>query len=382
MALTVSAVFFASQSDENSSTDRKWLLLVAAGAAVAILLFALFATTTKQPNSSPYTTEASSTASSAMRTATGASGGTSRPAQDFFESLASTYSMTPAKVATLPAPSTAIPDPTRAAEYMGSNWPVSNAKASEFVEFVDDPLSHDDNEPDIALSVMYPKGQYTQGEDGGASLSLDVFGQGKTRAMISYEVGFETNFDFVKGGKLPGLFGGSGTCSGGRDSESCFSARFMWRAEGAGEGATKKLSAPLYTYIPLYDGQCDESVTCHGDFGQSYNRGSFKFSAGQYTTLTEIAILNSDPSRDGTEANGYLAVYDGETLAFERSDLVWRTNATVFFSKVMAQTFFGGSTADYASTALTHTFYKNWQFYEGDEASTMEGESVVASVGT
>lgn len=57
----------------------------------------------------------------------------------------------------------------------------------------------------------------------------------------------------------------------------------------------------------------------------------------RYTTLTEIAILNSDPSRDGTEANGYLAVYDGETLAFERSDLVWRTNATVFFSKVMAQ---------------------------------------------
>ena len=52
----------------------------------------------------------------------------------------------------------------------------------------------------------------------------------------------------------------------------------------------------------------------------------------------------------------------------------------LFYSGRLA--FFGGSTADYASTALTHTFYKNWQFYEGDEASTMEGESVVASVGT
>lgn len=56
----------------------------------------------------------------------------------------------------------------------------------------------------------------------------------------------------------------------------------------------------------------------------------------RYTTLTEIAILNSDPSKD-TEANGYLAVYDGETLAFERSDLVYRTNASVFFSSIMFQ---------------------------------------------
>lgn len=209
--------------------------------------------------------------------------------------------MTPAKVATLPAPSTAIPDPTRAAEYMGSNWPVSNAKASEFVEFVDDPLSHDDNEPDIALSVMYPKGQYTQGEDGGASLSLDVFGQGKTRAMISYEVNSRRRAKPSHLDRADSLCvscrGANLTRSGSRrtlisskeeSSQACLadqalavvvetrshvsalavsptsshsnlsfpplriffasmpSSSVMWRAEGAGEGATKKLSAPLF----------------------------------------------------------------------------------------------------------------------------------------
>jgi hypothetical protein len=60
------------------------------------------------------------------------------------------------------------------------------------------------------------------------------------------------------------------------------------------------------------------------------------FPLNRYNTLTEIAILNSDPSKD-TEANGYLAVYDGDTLAFERSDVVFRTNASVFFSSVMFQ---------------------------------------------
>ncbi|GAA5965766.1 hypothetical protein JCM3765_007336 [Sporobolomyces pararoseus] len=298
------------------------------------------------------------------------------PSSDFLASLAASYSMTPAKFTDLPAPTAPLPSSTTA-EFIKSNWPAQKAKASEFVEFVEDPL---ENSGDIVLSVMYPKGQYTAGEDGGTHMSLDVFGEGKTRAMLTYQVGFESNFDFVKGGKLPGLFGGdpSGKCGGGKGSESCFSARFMWREEGEGE---------VYTYVPLYDGLCDankaneSSVACHGDFGQSFNRGSFKFTAGQYTTLTEVAILNSNPSKD-TEANGYLAVYNGETLAFERSDIVYRTNQSVFFSSIMFQTFFGGSTPDYASSVLTHTYYKNWRFFEGEEASTTEGKQVAASIGT
>ena len=74
---------------------------------------------------------------------------------------------------------------------------------------------------------------------------------------------FSDNFDFVKGGKLPGthkswfaryysanlpmlciisrrnthlffsgFYGGSGSCSGCSDSYDCFSSRFMWRTDG------------------------------------------------------------------------------------------------------------------------------------------------------
>lgn len=58
--------------------------------------------------------------------------------------------------------------------------------------------------------------------------------------MVSYEVAFDKGFEWVKGGKLPGLRGGSPNgCSGGNqaDGTSCFSTRMMWRTSGQGEGA-------------------------------------------------------------------------------------------------------------------------------------------------
>jgi len=58
--------------------------------------------------------------------------------------------------------------------------------------------------------------------------------------MLSYEIAFDSNFDWVKGGKLPGLRGGlnSTGCSGGNQADglSCFSSRLMWRTNGQGEG--------------------------------------------------------------------------------------------------------------------------------------------------
>ena len=46
---------------------------------------------------------------------------------------------------------------------------------------------------------------------------------------LSYSVFFPADFDFVLGGKLPGLNGGHGGCSGGKSADSCFSTRLMVR---------------------------------------------------------------------------------------------------------------------------------------------------------
>ncbi len=48
----------------------------------------------------------------------------------------------------------------------------------------------------------------------------------KTVTLV-YEVYFASQFNFVKGGKLPGLFGGQPSCSGGTNATDCFAARYM-----------------------------------------------------------------------------------------------------------------------------------------------------------
>jgi hypothetical protein len=52
---------------------------------------------------------------------------------------------------------------------------------------------------------------------------------------LEYSVFFPAGFDFVLGGKMPGLYGGKEGCSGGDAAEDCWSSRMMWRKDGNGE---------------------------------------------------------------------------------------------------------------------------------------------------
>jgi hypothetical protein len=47
--------------------------------------------------------------------------------------------------------------------------------------------------------------------------------------VFEYQVLFPRGFDFVKGGKLPGIYGGREGCSGGDAAKDCFSTRYMVR---------------------------------------------------------------------------------------------------------------------------------------------------------
>lgn len=46
------------------------------------------------------------------------------------------------------------------------------------------------------------------------------------KASFFYEVKFSKDFNFVKGGKIPGFYGGKMGCNGGADAakEGCFSS--------------------------------------------------------------------------------------------------------------------------------------------------------------
>ncbi len=95
------------------------------------------------------------------------------------------------------------------------------------------------------LSIFYPRNSYTPSElpVGGtqfyAQTPFDL--SRATSVTLNYSVFFPASYDFVQGGKLPGLYGGDEGCGGGNTAQSCWSTRMAWRTNGTGE---------LYAYLP------------------------------------------------------------------------------------------------------------------------------------
>ena len=91
-----------------------------------------------------------------------------------------------------------------------------------------------------AFRLLYPAGSINPGnKPQGGSDFYAVPGQLPFRSAnnvtLQYSIFFPADFQWVQGGKLPGIYGGHEGCSGGNDAKSCFSTRLMWRRGGAGE---------------------------------------------------------------------------------------------------------------------------------------------------
>ncbi|GAA5831529.1 hypothetical protein JCM3766R1_001788 [Sporobolomyces carnicolor] len=269
-----------------------------------------------------------------------------------------------------PAPSTsslealALPTNTQdqAAAWLVNDWNVSSTTLSNS-RFVDDPFGDDG----LVLGVNYPKGT----RDGEQFFMTPIRVDSKVQtAALQYEVAFDAGFDFVKGGKLPGLYGSEqgaeGICSGGNRQPSCWSARLMWRAKGEGE---------VYAYIPTYEGFCRQSdVSCNDKYGISLSRGSFDFAAGSWTTVTQLVALNTPGI-----ANGLLYLWANGKLALAHTGIAWRVNDNVTISKVMFSTFFGGSDSSWDSQG-GQAYFRNFEVYAGLLPSNTSGPAVNATL--
>jgi hypothetical protein len=196
------------------------------------------------------------------------------------------------------------------------------------------------------MQAVYPAGSWNLQNTprGGVSFyapgpagALDL---SKAREVLfSYSVYFPKGFEFVMGGKLPGLYGGdnqkdSESCSGGRRDDGCFSARLMWRTDGAGE---------MYTYLPPSI-EANKAVCavgpyseCNPTYGASVGRGSFTFATGAWTTVAMRVRLNSVGKEDGE-----LQLWANGQSMFSVGGLVLRTSDDARIWGIQMQTFFGG----------------------------------------
>ncbi|KAL4254391.1 Alginate lyase [Abortiporus biennis] len=221
------------------------------------------------------------------------------------------------------------------------------------------------NAPDGRLSMQahYPAGSYNFQNSPQGGFSFYAPGPSNVdlttakEVTFGYTAFFPSGFNFVKGGKVPGLYGGNSdseavSCSGGRRDDGCFSVRMMWRTAGAGE---------IYTYLPpdFDENQavCDipPFSTCNDVFGASVGRGSFTWKTGARTTVSQRVRLN-----DAGQANGEIQLFVAGQSVINVGGLVIRNSTEGRFRGMQFQTFFGGSDSSWATPTDQDAYFSDF----------------------
>ena len=194
-----------------------------------------------------------------------------------------------------------------------------------------------------ALRVHYPRGSASPeasrsygSPGGGMQMFLPATGRSLDDAYLRYWVRFPTDFEFVRGGKLPGLFGGT-EVSGGEQPNGTngFSTRLMWRSLGAGE---------VYLYAPHQS-------------GASLGRGSWTWPRGAWTCVEQHVTLNRPGSNDGS-----VTVWLNGTQALSLQGILYRTVDSLKIDGIFFSTFYGGADPGWAPSRDEHVDFAGFAF--------------------
>jgi hypothetical protein len=152
---------------------------------------------------------------------------------------------------------------------------------------------------------------------------------------LQYMVEFERGFDFVKGGKLPGLCGGPKTITGGKDCTGLegWSVRLMWRRDGRGQA---------YVY----------HAAKRRDYGDEFDfPDDARFPIGRPVNVRIRVTMNDVGQRNGA-LQVWLSVSDGQPLrVVERTDLEFTRAAAIGIDSILFNTFHGGNDKSWAPPA-------------------------------
>ena len=163
-------------------------------------------------------------------------------------------------------------------------------------------------------------------------------------SCLHYRVRFPEDFEFAKGGKLPGLYAGEAPSGGEKVSgKDGWSIRLMWREGGEGE---------LYEYV----------FNKKGKYGLSAGRGLFTFPRGRWVDVDLEVVVN-----DLDERNGTARLWIDGRLVIEQSDLVYATDDdSPREGGLMFSTFFGGSSESWASPKDQHVDFADFRLHAGE----------------
>ncbi len=186
-----------------------------------------------------------------------------------------------------------------------------------------------------ALRVAFPAGSVSPSAtrehgspEGGMQVFLPFTSSARESAHLRFWVRFPEDFEFARGGKLPGLYGGT-EVSGGEEPDGTdgFSTRLMWRGEG---------DAEVYLYAP-------------GESGTSLGRGEWTWRRGVWQCVEQRVELNRPAEDDGS-----VTVWVDGREAFTEAGMRYRTVEDLRIDGVFFSTFYGGADPSWAPTEDQH----------------------------
>ena len=180
-----------------------------------------------------------------------------------------------------------------------------------------------------SLRVNYPRGSLGPNEGGGQFRERLA---PRDAYRLSYRVLFEKDFDFRRGGKLPGLGGGRANTGGEKPVGDGWSARYMW-----GEGG----NLSLYLY------HLDQKT----DYGDRIELKA-KAIPGHWLQLEQEVTVN-DPGKE----NGSIRIRIDSKLALDKQGLSLRGEVkpdVALVDQFLFSTFHGGGNKDWAPRRDSH----------------------------
>ncbi len=167
---------------------------------------------------------------------------------------------------------------------------------------------------------------------------------------LRYSVIFDKDFEFVRGGKMPGLCGGPKTITGGDavNGHEGWSARVMWRKDGRGQAYVYHMNQPR-KYGDEFDFPAD-----------------FRFTLGQPIDIRMRVTMNTLGQRDGKLRVWVTLPSSAERLLVDRPNMQWRAAPQIGVDSLLFNTFHGGSDDTWAPQQECHAMFGAFAWKTGD----------------
>lgn len=155
---------------------------------------------------------------------------------------------------------------------------------------------------------------------------------------LSYRIQFEPGFEFVKGGKLPGLAGGTSNTGGNKpNGTDGYTSRYMWRRNG---------DLVVYLYHP------DQPTI----YGEDFDHVGLTLQTGQWYTVRQRVVMNTNNQRNGVLETWVDGVpYLAESIRLRSQDDAFQIDSFLF------STFYGGSDPSWAPSQTTYIRFDDFK---------------------